>query len=76
MAGQGTAGQRRRHGPDCRIGAKNWGRMWPRWAVAPLGFRQLRRGRGAGPVALTGHGAAPSPLPRRSVTCEVFVPGT
>ena len=41
-AGQGTPVQRRRHGPDCRGGAKNWGRMWPRWAVAPLGFRQLR----------------------------------
>ena len=40
--GQGTPVQRRRHGPDCRHGEKRWGRMWPRWAVAPLGFRQLR----------------------------------
>ena len=41
-AGQGTPVQRRRHGPDCRHGEKRWGRMWPRWAVGPLGFRQLR----------------------------------
>ena len=51
--------------------------MGLRWAVGPLGFWQLRLlGTGAGPVALTGHGAAPSPLPRRSVTFEVFVPWT
>ena len=41
-AGQGTPVQRRRHGPDCRHGEKRWGGIWPRWAVAPLGFRRLR----------------------------------
>ena len=29
-------------GLPARGGAKNYGRMWPRWAVAPLGFRRLR----------------------------------
>ena len=43
-AGVGPVRVRRYSGAGmARIaGEERWGRMWPRWAVAPLGFRQLR----------------------------------
>ena len=52
-AGQGTAGQQRRHGPDCRHGEKRWGRTGAPPGCRPTGLpaaamtRQGRRSLGS-----------------------------